>query len=232
MSESTGERAAEFYDGLLRTKIFPKPDRAYAYEAQFRLDHALTPILFSQRPPMHFHPYQDEYISVVSGKLVVDVDGRQHILTPEDGELCVKAWSNHRLYPLYPSEIGEDGTTSLETTIRASGQQSGRAYQEDILFLENWSKYQEDVVLNNKKISLIQVLCMFDAGGSYLSPPSWLPFGRYISRFMGVLVGRWIGALMGYQPYQPEWSTDWALACAKMESSTFQRKFADRTLAK
>jgi hypothetical protein len=70
---------------------------------------------------------------------------------------------------------------------------------------------------------------MFDAGGSYLSPPPWLPFGQFFSRTTGVVVGRYLGGMMGYQPYYKKWSTDWTLACDKMEKSIFQRRFADRS---
>jgi hypothetical protein len=69
---------------------------------------------------------------------------------------------------------------------------------------------------------------MFDAGGSYLSLPWWIPFGRMLSMALSILIGRWMGALMGYQPYYQKWSVDWDLACTRMETSIFQRRFADR----
>lgn len=69
---------------------------------------------------------------------------------------------------------------------------------------------------------------MFDAGGSYLSVPWWVPFGRSLSRAVGIVFGRWLGALLECQPYYRKWTTDWELACKKMETSYFQRRFADR----
>lgn len=69
---------------------------------------------------------------------------------------------------------------------------------------------------------------MFDAAGSYVSLPGWLPFGRIISRAAGIVVGRCIGGALGYQPYYRAWTTDWDLACEKMETSLFQRRFADK----
>lgn len=66
---------------------------------------------------------------------------------------------------------------------------------------------------------------MFDAGGSYLSFPPWVPFGRHLSVVTGVVVGRWLGGLFGYQPFYREWTTDWGTACDKMEKSIFQRRF-------
>ncbi|KAH8762492.1 hypothetical protein F5883DRAFT_116021 [Diaporthe sp. PMI_573] len=66
---------------------------------------------------------------------------------------------------------------------------------------------------------------MFDAGGSYLSFPRWVPFGKSLSVVTGVVVGRWLGGLLGYQPFYREWTTDWETACHKMENSIFQRQF-------
>ena len=69
---------------------------------------------------------------------------------------------------------------------------------------------------------------MFDAGGSYLCPPWWVPFGRTLSRVVGVVLGRWVGGMMGYQPFYKKWTGDWEVACGKMETSVFQRRFARR----
>lgn len=66
----------------------------------------------------------------------------------------------------------------------------------------------------------------FDAGGSYLSLPYWVPFGRSVSRILGIVLGRGIGGLLGYQPYYRKWSGDWDLACQRMRLSLFQRRFA------
>ena len=49
---------------------------------------------------------------------------------------------------------------------------------------------------------------------------------------MGVVIGRWLGGLLGYQPFYRKWTTDWDLACSKMETSIFQRRFADRSAKK
>lgn len=69
---------------------------------------------------------------------------------------------------------------------------------------------------------------MFDAGDSYLSPPWWVPFRTLVGFWMGVILGRWIGGLLGYAPYYPEWTTDWDAACDKMEQSWFHRRYAVR----
>jgi hypothetical protein len=43
------------------------------------------------------------------------------------------------------------------------------------------------------------------------------------------VVGRWLGGMLGYQPFYRKWTTDWELACQKMETSLFQKRFADKT---
>ena len=69
---------------------------------------------------------------------------------------------------------------------------------------------------------------MFDAAGTYLSFPWWVPFGQTISMIMGVVLGRWIGSgLLGYQPFYRKWTSDWDFACRQMSASVFQRRFAD-----
>lgn len=69
---------------------------------------------------------------------------------------------------------------------------------------------------------------MFDAGGSYLSLPRWVPFSRTVALVLGVVIGRWVGGLLGYQPFYQKWTSDWPLACEKMSRSVFQRRFSDR----
>ncbi|KAJ4414716.1 hypothetical protein N0V82_007768 [Gnomoniopsis sp. IMI 355080] len=47
-------------------------------------------------------------------------------------------------------------------------------------------------------------------------------------------MGRCLAAILGYQPYYREWTTDirWDQACRKMENTLFQRRFAKRDIKK
>jgi hypothetical protein len=56
-----------------------------------------------------------------------------------------------------------------------------------------------------------------------------MPFGQYLSLGVSILVGRYVGGLLGYQPYFQKWSTNWALACDRMEKISCQRRFAVRS---
>jgi len=161
-------------------------------------------------------------MEVLDGQLCVEVDGQERVLGPDDGEICVRPWAHHRLYP--PPNFEE----ARQSKFLLSGQETREVFKLDTVFFQNWYGYQDEVVLEGKSMDLIQVMCMFDAGGSYLSFPAWIPFGRILSRAIGVVIGRWIGGLLGYQPFYSKWTTDWELACQKMETSLVQRRFADR----
>lgn len=69
---------------------------------------------------------------------------------------------------------------------------------------------------------------MFDAGDTYLSLPWWVPFRVFFGLLLGIVVGRWIGGLLGYAPYHPEWTTDWQGACDQMGNIWTQKRFALR----
>ncbi|KAI1499596.1 hypothetical protein F5X99DRAFT_274290 [Biscogniauxia marginata] len=211
------------------------PDRIFAYEVTFLLRHPRVAAVASLKPPLHFHPYQEEYIEVLEGRLAVEVEGRERVLGPDDGEFCVKPWTNHRLYSPVAEvdEKKQDNDDAEEdnqekTRFLLSGQDADAIFRLDTVFFENWYAYQDRIVVEGEKVDLVQVMSMFDAGGSYLSLPWWVPFGRILSRALGIIVGRWIGGLIGYQPFYKKWTNNWDLACRKMEMSIFQKRFADR----
>lgn len=241
------------------------------FEVVFKLAHPRMVALAGQKPPEHFHPYQDEYVEVTRGRLVVEIEGREHILTPASGEFVIPRWANHRLYPPPPPSPAAAGTATSsgdggnedgkETRFLLSGEDTPRLFRLDAVFFENWYAYQDEVLLHGKSIDVLQVMCvstrllgpfsfstpvlytrvrishdmvhclrwiqMFDAGGSYLSLPWWVPFRRTVALVLGVALGRCVGALLGYQPFHREWTTDWDAAVEKMGQSVFQRRFAD-----
>lgn len=44
---------------------------------------------------------------------------------------------------------------------------------------------------------------------------------------IGILLGRYLAPLLGYQPYYPEFTSDWQAACGKMRGVWTQRWAAD-----
>ncbi|OTB15923.1 hypothetical protein K445DRAFT_317551 [Daldinia sp. EC12] len=231
---SDSDRTFTGFEGAISTRVMSHPHRSFAFEVTFDLTHPRLIALGSQKPPLHFHPYQEECVQVLAGRLAVEVNGREIILSPGDGEFCLKRWVDHRLYPppSPPRGTQDDPASNPDNTTKflLSGQQTPKAFKLDNVFFQSWYAYQDEVVVRGKTPNLIQIMATFDAGDSYLSLPRWIPFSHRIAQAAGVLIGRWVGGLLGYQPFYREWLTEehWQLACEKMETSFFQRRFADR----
>ncbi|KAH6701362.1 hypothetical protein BKA61DRAFT_529479 [Leptodontidium sp. MPI-SDFR-AT-0119] len=213
----------EVLKGAIQGRMIQHPERSFALE--ITLDLVKGAEFFDKKPPLHFH-VQEEYIESIQGKMVLELDGKEHVLSPGDGPVGIKPYVNHRSYPLsLPRQ--DDGETVVKFLL--SGEMTNSVFELNPVFFENWYRYQDDVVVNGAKLSLVQLFSTFDAGGTYVSFPWWVPFGQTISQVLGVVVGRWIGGMLGYQPFYRKWTGDWELACQKMETSYFQRRFADRT---
>lgn len=151
------------FDGALLTKILHNPDLAFKFKATFRITHRLAPkVFFRPKPPLHFHPYQEEWIKVISGILVVEVDRETHILTPDDASFCVRPWTHHRLYPAAPKVSSREQVTVplKETVVLLWAEKTKEPFQLDVVFLENWFRYGEDILMNGRSPSLLQVLCV------------------------------------------------------------------------
>ncbi|KAI1776758.1 hypothetical protein F4818DRAFT_411775 [Hypoxylon cercidicola] len=225
MSPSERDLAINAFGGAIKVYTVNNPQRAFHFDVTFQLDHPhLMNLTAAGKPPLHFHPYQEEYIKVLEGCLGVEVDGDVLTLTPSDGEFLVRPWQNHRLFPVMDS-----GTKTARFLL--SGEETPEAFRLDALFFQNWYGYQDDMFLKDRKLNLIQVMNMFDAGGSYISSPAWVPFGKRFAQLTGIIIGRCLGGLLGYQPFYPRWTGDWQLACKKMETSVFLRRYSVNTKA-
>ncbi|KAI2607914.1 hypothetical protein GGR54DRAFT_396669 [Hypoxylon sp. NC1633] len=222
-------RVITAFEGGIATRVITHPshpDRLFAYEVTFLLQHPRVIAVASQKPPLHFHPHQEEYVQVLEGRLAIEVEGEERVLSSEDGEVALRPWTSHRLY----SPVAESGEANLKVTkFMLSAESTPELFRLDTVFFENWYAYQDRIVVKGEKVDLIQVMSMFDAGGSYLSLPRWIPFSKTLARALGIFVGRWVGGFLGYQPFYRKWTTDWQSACQKMERSVFQRRFADRS---
>ncbi|KAK7753780.1 hypothetical protein SLS62_004145 [Diatrype stigma] len=202
MEWSSSDQVIELLDGAVTIRVIRHPERSFAFDVT--LDLARGAKHFAHRPFVHFHTNQDEYIQATEGKLAIELEGVERVLLPGEDEYCIGAWVNHRSYPL-ELERQDEGNTIVKFLL--SGARTPEPYELNTLFFENWYKYQDHVVKTGGKIDLIQVLSTFDAAGTYISPPRWLPFGRRISQVVGVVVGRWLGSLLGYQPFYRDGQT-------------------------
>ena len=70
-----------------------------------------------------------------------------------------------------------------------------------------------------------------DGGDAYTPAPWWCPFRRQIGYWGCVIIGRWIGGLLGYRPFFREYTTDWDYVVAKMKGSLFQRHLVNESFA-
>lgn len=113
-------------------RVLNSPEHAYTFEATFDPNHRLAPALFSQKPPMHFHPHQEENIKVLAGKLAVDVEGVTHLLSPADDTLSIRPWTRHCMYPAPAKEGAPPSTDKITVLLR--GQKTPEPFGEDILF--------------------------------------------------------------------------------------------------
>lgn len=154
------------FEGGIVTRIIDHPydsSRVFAYEVTFHLRHPRVVAVAAQKPPLHFHPYQEEYIEVLEGRLAVEVEGAEHVLSPRDGEFSLRPWCNHRLYsPVTDVEEGakgyDDGWDGEKTVFLLSGQDTDEMFRLDTVFFENWYAYQDLIVVKGEKVDLVQVM--------------------------------------------------------------------------
>ncbi|KAF2680810.1 hypothetical protein K458DRAFT_372838 [Lentithecium fluviatile CBS 122367] len=141
---------------------------------------------------------------MLEGELNVDVGDKRIRLRPSDDELEIPARCRNWAIPLPPSE-DRKYTKFLLNDPGADG-----PYMLDAIFYENYYRYMDQALSpGGEGISVVQVFCMFGAGGSCLVLLNFILFSMTLSKAMTVVIGRWLGGILGYQPYYKEWTTDW-----------------------
>lgn len=143
---------------------------AFAFEVTFDLTHPHMIALAAQKPPPHFHPYQEEYIQVLEGRLGVNVEGfGERDIGAEDGEVVVMPWKYHLLYPVLHDGRGNEEGQMKTCRFLLSAEEAGETLKLDTIFFQNWYGYQDDIVVRGQKMDLIQVMCVSPAPVSCLS---------------------------------------------------------------
>ncbi len=247
------------FGGLLTTEFLePPPGRCFLFRQTYKHD-IKGPIPANLRklldgpkrpkgPLLHFHQFQTEYFRVEAGLMGLHVDGVEKTVTAKDGEISVKAGSIHQFF-IHPDSQGD-------MTVCLSASDSGMDFQLDRIFFENWYGYWHDALLHNGGLNLFQYLavsCYFfpqpdeytftisfdrqlsslfqiqDGGDAYTPAPAWVPFRRTVGYWTCVILGRWIGGMLGYKPFFKEYTTDWDYAVAKMKGSFFQRHLIEQS---
>lgn len=149
------------FNGGISVRVISHAQRAFAFDVTFYLGHPQLVKVAKQKPPVHFHPNQDEFIEVLEGSLAIELRGQERILTPQDGEFCLPRWANHRLYPPPPASTDgrDDGSSgSGITRFFLSAQDTVESFKLDLIFFQNWYAYQDEVVVHGKELDLIKVM--------------------------------------------------------------------------
>lgn len=204
-------------------KPLPKGDKSGAYRG----------------PPPHFHLHQTERFKVVKGRVGIEVNETVKVLRPKDGVAICPAGNIHRFIIDVDPEHDQDGSDDEEEddgeiVFMVNATDSGKDFVLDRIFLENWYGVRVDSFKYGTKIDFIQQCATFDGGDHYLpfpaTLPKWIPMSWSVAirTFLGfwvtVIIGRYIGGLLGYQPFYREYTTDWELAVAKMQGTWFYRR--------
>ncbi|KAJ5658155.1 uncharacterized protein N7484_001804 [Penicillium longicatenatum] len=235
---SAGQNPLVQFDGKIQTQFLePPPGTAFqimqTYKALKKEDRSGA----YRGPPPHFHVHQTERFKVLKGRIGVEINEEVRILRPGDEVAVCPAGNIHRFFV----DTGDVSLTDQEkkdwdgeSILMVNATDSGKDFVLDRIFLENWYGIRVDSFKFGNKIDFIQQCCTFDGGDHYLPFPSNLPnfiskpWSVWIRTFLGywitILVGRWVGGLLGYQPYYREYTTDWELAVAKMSQTWFYRK--------
>ncbi|KAG9201344.1 hypothetical protein G6514_005894 [Epicoccum nigrum] len=151
MIYSDSDIRVEVFKGAVQGRMIQHPSRSFALE--ITLDLVKGAEFFCHKPPIHFH-VQEEYIESIQGKMGLELDGKEHVLSAGDGPMSIKPYVNHRSYPLSLAQQ-DNGETVVKFLL--SGEQTNSIFELNPVFFENWYKYQDDVVVNGARISLIQL---------------------------------------------------------------------------
>jgi hypothetical protein len=84
----------------------------------------------------------------------LELDGKEHVLSAGDGHMSIKPYVNHRSYSLSLAQQN-DGETVVGFLL--SSEKTDSIFKLNPVFFGNRYKYQDDVVVNGGKISLIQL---------------------------------------------------------------------------
>lgn len=130
-----------------------------------------------QKPPLHFHPYQTEYVQVVSGRLILEVEGHERTITAGDGQVAVMRWANHRLS--HPAPI--DGPDGDRTVFILSAENTAESFRLDTMFFENWYGYQHELKARHSgAMDIIQVMSV-----SEIRPQHQKSLARWVQKACG-----------------------------------------------
>ena len=106
-------------------------------------------------------------MTVLEGQLGIEISGHERVITPDDGEVVIRKWKHHRLWPDFGNPDAE------RTIVMLSGQASGEVHQLDTLFFLDWYGYQDECLRLEREMDLVQVICV--SGWTFLFTLIYVP---------------------------------------------------------
>jgi hypothetical protein len=107
------------------------PSRSFALE--ITLDLIKGTEFFCLKPALHLH-VQEEYIESVQGKIDLELDGKEHVLSAGDRPMSIRPYVNYRSYPL-PLARKDDGKTAMKFLL--SGEKTDSLFELNLIFFED-----------------------------------------------------------------------------------------------
>ncbi|KAF2720729.1 hypothetical protein K431DRAFT_225703 [Polychaeton citri CBS 116435] len=189
-----------------RAVTWPEPPRGHSFfeKQYFPAPSKLEGVPDSENlliPPMHWHWRQEEYFTVTHGRFIFTLEGREFTVsaTDEQTKITIPVLLRHtfKVDPTCTEPCGIE----LSTLISPAGEEEGATER----FFRNLYSYLEDCHQQKVAPSLPQLLLFLDSAEVSLAfpGPGWI--ARPLSYAFGVVVGRWLGWLLGYRASYPEY---------------------------
>ena len=148
------------------------------------------------RPPYHWHWYQTEFFHIKQGAFIFTLEGKSFRHTAADPQPVTIPVTHRHTFKTDP-----DCTETCIIEISAQPPDSGLSER----FFRNIYGYLDDCETQKVTPSPIQLLMFLDSAEVSLALPGPRFVANPISWLIGVVLGRWLGWLLGYRDDYPEY---------------------------
>ncbi|KAI0879964.1 uncharacterized protein GGS22DRAFT_176317 [Annulohypoxylon maeteangense] len=150
-------------------------------------------------PSMHIHLRQTEYFEVEQGTLGVVRNGKEVLLTKDDGVLDIPPGTRHRFWA--------HSTTQHDLIFKVWAEPQDVQHGFDENFLRNYLGYLRDCQQQNIKPSVFQAALIYSASDTiFITPRFWVPI--WILKVIQYVAVHLVGELLlGYRSTYPEYNT-------------------------
>ncbi|KAI1807186.1 hypothetical protein F4811DRAFT_40573 [Daldinia bambusicola] len=149
-------------------------------------------------PPLHIHLRQTEYFQVQQGVLAVVKNGKESVMTKDDGILEITPGTRHRFWAHSPVR------ENLVIKVWAEPQDLGHTFDES--FLRNGVGYLRNCQQQNMEPSIFQMALLgWSSDIIFVTPPFWVPLWilKLVQYVIGFIIGQF---LLGYRTTYPEYN--------------------------